>query len=137
MTIQLVDHPTQELMNFFEEQIDKFNLQRWEVKEKVPLVLKVENAQGDIIAGVSAKTFGYWLLIENLWVSEELRKQNMGSKILLRLHEVALQRGCRFALLDTLNFQARGFYEKFGYRVQWTQEEYPKIGSKFFMTKTL
>ena len=137
MKIQVVDQPDQNLIDFFEDQIEQFNLARWEVKKKIPLAIKIEDDRGSIIAGASAKTFGSWLLIDNIWVSEQLRGQNIGTQILENLHEAAKKRGCLYALLDTLNFQARGFYEKFGYKVQWTQPEYPKTGSKHFMTKVL
>ncbi len=61
----------------------------------------------------------------------------MGTKILLMLEETAIKRGCKFVLLDTLNFQARPFYEKHGYEVKWTQQNYPKDGCKYFMVKEL
>lgn len=108
-------------------------MERWEVKEKKPLAIKVLNADKKIAAGASAKTFGYWLLIDNIWVSEELRGKDIGSKILASLEAAAIKRGCKYSLLDTLNFQARPFYEKFGYKVQWTQAN----GTKYFMVKEL
>jgi ribosomal protein S18 acetylase RimI-like enzyme len=40
-------------------------------------------------------------------------------------------------MLETLNFQAKPFYEKFGYQVVWTQENYPKTGCQYFMVKQL
>lgn len=135
MKIEVVESPNQELMNFFEQRIAEFNIVRWEIKEKIPLVIRVTNDHEEIIAGVSSKTFGNWLLIENLWVAEALRGQNMGTKILKALESAAIQRGCKFALLDTLGFQARPFYEKHGYTVQWTQQKYPKEGLKYFMVK--
>lgn len=137
MQIETIENPSHEMMDFFEDKIAEFNHLHWEVKRKIPLVIQAKNANSEVVAGVAAKTFGNWLLIENLWVSENLRGQEMGSKILQQLHQAAIARGCRYALLDTLNFQARGFYEKFGYSVQWTQNEYPKTGCKYFMTKTL
>ncbi len=95
------------------------------------------NEADEIVAGVSAKTFGHWLLIDNLWVADSLRGQSMGSKILKQLETAAIHRGCKFVLLDTLGFQARPFYEKYGYTVQWTQQNYPKEDQKYFMVKEL
>lgn len=40
-------------------------------------------------------------------------------------------------LLDTLNFQAMPFYQKYGYETQWVQQGYPKTGCKYFMAKKL
>jgi GNAT superfamily N-acetyltransferase len=137
MKIELIEKPSKELADFFEKRIEEFNIARWEVKEKVPIVVNVTNEKGETVGGVAAKTFGVWLLIDNLWVSEELRGQDYGSKILKLLEECAKKRGCQFSLLDTLNFQARPFYEKFGYSVRWTQNNYPKEGCKYFMVKDL
>ncbi len=119
------------------QKIAEFNWQRWEVSERLPLGLKLENEAGEMIAGLSARTFGNWLMIDNFWVSESLRGQQIGSQMLEEAERIARERGCIYAILDTLNFQARPFYEARGYRLEWTQEQYPKTGCKYFMTKTL
>ncbi|QYJ91906.1 GNAT family N-acetyltransferase [Shewanella halotolerans] len=119
------------------QKIAEFNWQRWEVSERLPLGLKLENEAGEMIAGLSARTFGNWLMIDNFWVSESLRGQQIGSQMLQEAERIARERGCIYAILDTLNFQARPFYEARGYRLEWTQEQYPKTGCKYFMTKTL
>ena len=137
MELKIDEAPSAELMQFFNKKIEEFNVARWEVKEKKPVVIKIEDQAGRITAGVAAKTFGLWLLIENLWVSDELRGQQIGSKILKKLEDFAIGQGCKYALLDTLNFQAKPFYEKYGYAVEWTQNKYPKDGCKYFMVKKL
>lgn len=137
MKIEVIETPESELIDFFQKKIDEFNVARWEVKHKKPIVIKITNTEGKIIAGAAAKTFGLWLLIDNLWVSEESRGQDLGTKVLNELEQAAILRGCRYSLLDTLNFQARPFYEKFGYKVQWTQNNYPIEGCKYFMVKDL
>ncbi|QYK14993.1 GNAT family N-acetyltransferase [Shewanella rhizosphaerae] len=119
------------------QKIAEFNWQRWEVSERLPLGLKLENEAGEMVAGLSARTFGNWLMIDNFWVSESLRGQQIGSQMLEEAERIARERGCIYAILDTLNFQARPFYEARDYRLEWTQEQYPKTGCKYFMTKTL
>jgi GNAT superfamily N-acetyltransferase len=137
MKITVIQQPSKQLLADIERKIEEFNLKHWEVKERVPLAVVVSDEQNSLIAAASARTFGYWLLIDNIWVSENLRGKNIGSQILNDLEKAAIGRGCKFALLDTLNFQAKPFYEKFGYKVQWIQEKYPKEGCKFFMVKQL
>lgn len=137
MKINLIENPGKEIAEFFEKRIEEFNLARWDIKEKIPLAITVEDPDGNIIGGVSAKTFGLWLLIDNLWISESQRGKDLGSKILASLESAAIGRGCLYALLDTLDFQARPFYEKNGYKVEWTQSDYPTKGAKYFMTKNL
>jgi GNAT superfamily N-acetyltransferase len=137
MDIELVESPTPSLIDFFENRIEEFNLIHWEIKEKKPLAVQIKDEGGNIVAGAAAKTFGLWLLLDNLWVSDSLRGQKVGSKILLKLEEAAIKRGCQFVLLNTLNFQAMPFYEKHGYKVEWIQKNYPRDGCKYFMTKCL
>lgn len=137
MEIHMDNTSEANLTGFFNDRIEEFNQLHWEVKKKYPLCLKIQNDSGEIVAGVASKTFGLWLLIENLWVHESCRGKDLGSKILLRMEAEALERGCQFALLDTLGFQARPFYEKHGYVLQWTQERYPRDSCKHFMVKNL
>jgi hypothetical protein len=47
------------------------------------------------------------------------------------------RRGCKYAYLDTLSFQARPFYEKHGWEVFATQDDYPLGHTRWFLKKTL
>lgn len=137
MTIEVVENPDQSLLDFFTNKIAEYNWQNWEVSERKPLAVQMKNEQGDVIAGATARSFGDWLLLDYLWVSEELRGQNIGSKLLAHVEATGKSRGCVKCILDTLDFQAKPFYERHGYEVQWTQEGYPKTGCKYFMVKEL
>ncbi|MEQ1877923.1 MAG: GNAT family N-acetyltransferase [Bdellovibrionia bacterium] len=137
LQVEVVENPGEELVDFFEKRLKEFNDRHWEVKEKVPLVVTVRNEANEIVAGAAGRTFGNWLLLDNLWVSERLRGLDMGSKVLAQMETTAAQRGCKSVLLDTLNFQAKPFYEKHGYKVEWVMPKYPRDGHKYFMTKEL
>lgn len=135
--MQIIDNPAKELLAEIDLKIEGFNQEHWASQQKKPLALVLYNDENELQAGASARTFGHWLLIDNIWVDKKLRGQRLGAKLLSQLETVAIERGCVFSLLDTLDFQARPFYEKFGYEVKWTQESYPKDGCKYFMVKNL
>lgn len=137
MNIEILDNPDQEVIDFLDEKIADFNWANWEVSERVPLAVQVKNDQGEIIAGAAGRSFGDWLLLNTLWVADALRGQNIGSEILQKFEASGKKRGCNKCLLDTLNFQAMPFYEKYGYKTQWVQEGYPKTGCKYYMVKSL
>lgn len=137
MELKVVDSPSNALFEEIKDRIREFNVEHWDVKQKKPLAVVLEDEHEKMLAGASARTFGDWLLIENIWVSASLRGQRIGTDLLQQLEASAIARGCKFALLDTLEFQARPFYEKFGYEVRWVQEGYPKTGCKYFMVKNL
>lgn len=137
MDIEVLENPEQQLIDYLGKKINDFNWQHWEVSARLPLAIQVKNDSGDVIAGAAARSFGDWLLLDTLWVSEELRGQDVGSQILKKVEDAGLKRGCVKCLLDTLDFQAMPFYKKHGYEVQWVQEGYPKTGCKYFMVKQL
>lgn len=137
MKIEVVENPETELIAFLDKKIAEFNWAHWEVSERKAIAVKLNAENGDVIAGAAGRTFGDWLMINTLWVSETLRGQQVGSKILHKIEQAAQARGCNKVLLDTLNFQAMPFYEKHGYQVQWTQQGYPKTGCRYYMMKEL
>ncbi|GIU16507.1 N-acetyltransferase GCN5 [Shewanella sp. c952] len=134
---QFVTDNSKEFAQSVEDKIAEFNWQNWEVSERLPLGLKLESDTGELLAGFSGRTFGNWLMIDNLWVSESLRGQQIGHKLLIEAEQTARAKGCSYAILDTLNFQAKPFYEARGYEVKWTQLAYPETGCKYFMVKAL
>lgn len=69
----------------------------------------------NIIGGLSASTFGSYLFIRLLWVSEEIRGRGIGRALVTRAEEEARKRGCTNVLLSTFDFQAEPFYVKLGY----------------------
>lgn len=135
--IEIIEQPDQPLLDFVKAQISQFNWQHWQNVVRQPLAVQHKSQAGEIIAAATGTTFGHWLMIDYLWVSQEARGQQLGSKLLNTIEQAAKQRGCNQVLLDTLDFQAQPFYLKYGYQVAWTQNNYPKIGCKYFMTKSL
>lgn len=55
------------------------------------------------------------IYVDMIWVNETCRQSGIGSKILKLAEEEGRKRGAIFSTLDTFDFQAEGFYQKFGY----------------------
>ncbi|WP_337841963.1 GNAT family N-acetyltransferase [Rheinheimera sp.] len=125
------------LADLARQKIAEFNALHWDASLRQPLGLKKLNAEGELLAVLAGRTFGNWFYLESFWLAESERGQGLGSAMLQRAEQIAVQRGCRFVVVDTLDFQARPFYERHGYQLQWTQQQYPFTGAKYFMTKTL
>ncbi|MCW6652672.1 GNAT family N-acetyltransferase [Aerococcaceae bacterium NML210727] len=117
--------------------IKAYNRQKREPVESEPLNIYLEDEQGHLIAGLVAETFGNWLEIEYLYVSETLRGQGIGSKILNKAEAEARRRKCKYSFVDTFNFQAPDFYRKHGYQEVFVLKEYPYTGERHYYTKAL
>ena len=88
-------------------------------------------------AGLIGLTYGNWMEIDLLFVSDELRGCGIGSKILQAAEEEAIKRGCKYSFLYTYDFQGPKFYSKYGYREVFTMENYPHTGKRHYFVKEL
>jgi GNAT superfamily N-acetyltransferase len=102
-----------------------------------PLAVFARDAAGTIVGGLLGETGWDWLHVQLLWVSESLRGRGVGRRLLGAAESEAAARGCRHAYLDTLDFQARPFYEREGYTLFGVQDDYPPGHQRFFLRKPL
>lgn len=69
-----------------------------------------------VIAGGSGRTEYQRLFISYLWVAEAFRGQGIARGILKKLESEAARRGCRDALIETLDDSVARLYASLGYR---------------------
>jgi hypothetical protein len=124
---------THELANL----IRAYNRANREQSKNEPLNIYLEDEKGNLVAGMVAETFGNWLEIEYLYVSDSLRNQGLGSRILEMAENESRNRGCKYSFVDTFNFQVPKFYEKHGYKEVFALEKYPYTGERYYYTKEL
>ena len=108
-----------------------------ECTEIIPLGVFQEDSAGTKQAGLIGETFGNWLSIKYLWVSSDLRRNGVGSRLLKAAEDEAKSRGAKYVFVDTFDFQAPGFYVKHGYHEVFELSEYPKTGTRHYYTKEL
>ncbi len=125
-----------QLSEALREKVVAFNQRHWPVERRT-LGFKVEADDGTLIGGISGRCFGNWLLIDWLWVEPEQRSQGYARRLVEQLEQAAGELGARFVALDTLDFQAKPFYEKLGYRVKYQLDGYPLDGARYYMEKAL
>ena len=97
----------------------------------------MRNRENRVVGGVIGHVFGGWLYVSLLWVEESLRNKGNGAKLLQMIESEAVKLGCKQAHLDTYSFEARPFYEKHGYTLFATLDNYPEGHSKHFLRKEL
>ncbi|NKF49387.1 GNAT family N-acetyltransferase [Shewanella sp. WXL01] len=104
-------------------------------EEPLPLGLTIKDTQGKVIGGIGGRTIYRNWLIEVLWIDDSLRGQGYGRKLIEQAEELAKQRGCVVAQLDTLEFQAADFYQKMGFEVVGTVPAFEGSPARYFMLK--
>ena len=101
------------------------------------IAITIRNDAGDIVGGVTGEAWADWLFIQLLWLDEAHRGQDLASRAMDAVEDEARAFGAKHAYLEPFSFQARPFYEKRGYRVFGTLENYPDAHSRYWMTKSL
>ncbi len=102
------------------------------------LMIGARDVDGKIIGGLVAnlQSGWKWVHIQRLWIDEAHRGAGIGRRLLEEAEKEAQKLGIVYAAVDTMEFQARGFYEKQGYSVYGVMEDYPVGHRKFLMRKT-
>ena len=119
------------------ERLDLFNIGATGVSAYYPVHFFLKSERGETMGGLLGSIWGGWLHITNLWIDEALRGRQWASKLMDQAEAYGREHNCHSALLDTHSFQARPFYEKRGYEVFGTLDDYPKGHKKFFLKKRL
>ena len=97
-----------------------------------------KDEKNNIIAGCYGSLVYGVIYIDQLWVHPDYRKQGFGKKLMEMAHAYGKERGCKKAVLQTMNFQRiPGFYEKLGYVVEFEQFGYCEGSCLIFYAKSL
>ena len=130
-------HASEEEISFVREGLIRHNIAATGETYYSPLAIFLRDERDAVLGGAIGHIWGGWLDLSLLWVAEPLRGQGYGERLLLAAEEEARAQGCRGVSLDTYSFQARPFYEKYGYEVFGEIPDYPAGHAFYLLKKTL
>jgi GNAT superfamily N-acetyltransferase len=100
------------------------------------LSLEMSDSKGRFMGGLTGNRFLGWFYVDLLFVEEKVRGKGIGKRLLRAAESWARKNGCRNIDLNTITFQAPGFYRKMGYRV-FGKLTYPKGNVRYYFRKKL
>jgi len=96
------------------------------------------SAEQIVVGGIVAETRIAWLKIQLMAVDPALRGRGIGSALLDEAERQAVDRGCRYAYVDTMDYQSPEFYTARGFSIVGRIEDWDSHGhAKYFLTKNL
>lgn len=107
--------PLPEELAAVDDGLDSHNQAAADPRAVQRLACFARTAEGTLIGGAVARTWGEGCELQQLWVRDDLRGQGLGSRLMQLVEEEARRRGCRQVFLETFNFQAHDFYRGLGY----------------------
>lgn len=137
MRIESETIPSEQTLAAVRAGMRRYTESRVPFEEYVDLALVGRDDDGAVVAAALGEAGRGWLHVSVVWVDERLRGQGFGTQLVNAMEAEAIRRGCRGAYLDTFSYQARPFYEKLGYEVFGTLDDYPAGHQRFYMRKKL
>ena len=100
--------------------------------------LAISLRDGDkIVGGIVGEVWTTVLFIQLFWMEQKLRGKNHGTRLIKAIEDEARRFGATHAYVDTMSFQAPGFYRASGYQEFGSIEGYPGGVTRHWFAKSL
>ena len=129
--------PTENEIKYIREALKQYNNESVGEDGHTPLNIVEYDENSNIIGGIIGGTYWGWMYVDILWVHENHRHKGIGSKLLIEAEKEAIRRGCHHVHLDTMSWQAPGFYKKLGYEIIGILPGIPNGNQKYLLMKAL
>jgi GNAT superfamily N-acetyltransferase len=129
--------PGEDLTRFVSDNVVNLNFAKTGISAWHPVNFFLKHHRGEWLGGLTGYLWGGWMHVNFLWVTESLRGQGHGTRLMDAAEAFARERGAGAVTLETHSFQAPGFYAKRGYSVFGRLDDYPPGHAKLFLSKRL
>ena len=126
-------------VQYISKRLREFNSDKLGLRsnQKNPIQLLLKDSRGITVGGIIANQWWTTLEIYSLWVDEKYRKKGYGKKLIQEVEGRAKVKGCKQVMLNTLDFQAPGFYKKLDYELCAECRDYLEGHSLYYFRKQL
>ena len=136
--IVLTDAPEPAETTVIQDGLRAYNTEQAGRDDYRPLaVFATDPISGKVLGGLYGGSYLGQLRVDRFFLPGDLRRGRLGSRLLAMAEEEGRRRGCTRITLNTLEIQARGFYQKQGYDTAATLECDPPGVVRYLMTKRL
>lgn len=104
-----------ELAARLDAELTAFNNSATGADDEADLSVRVTDADGGLVAGLTGWTWGDCAGINTVWVRADRRAEGWGGRLLRAAEEEARRRGCTQIAVASFSFQAPEFYRRNGY----------------------
>ncbi|QGN45584.1 GNAT family N-acetyltransferase [Micromonospora sp. WMMC415] len=113
-TIQVLG-ADKELEERLSAELTAFNNRATGAADETDMSVRVTDADGELVAGLTGWSWGDCAGINMVWVREDRRSEGWGGRLLRAAEEEARRRGCTQMSVSSFSFQAPEFYRRHGY----------------------
>lgn len=135
--IILEENPYQEDVQILSDGIMEYAKQK---KDHAPIeffAFFIRDEKNKIYGGCNGDNLYGCLYIDQLWIEESLRGKGYGTKLMLAAEKLGREKGCTFAAVNTMDWEALGFYQKLGYHIEFERHGFKRNSIFYFLRKEL
>jgi GNAT superfamily N-acetyltransferase len=106
-------------------------------KQKYKRIAISLRERNKIVGGIVGEVWTTVLFIQLFWIDQKLRGKDHGTKLISAIEHEARRFGATQSYVDTMSFQAPGFYRSCGYQEFGSIAGYPGGVTRHWLTKKL
>ena len=135
--IEKVDKLNEEMTSFMKEEFQK-HAESKGITSSFSNFAFLAKDEDKVIGVLTGHAYEEEVHVSNLVIEENYRHLKIGSRLLKEAENYFREKGFKIMELTTYEFQARSFYEKNGFKVEFKREnkQNPKL-AKYFLIKSL
>ncbi|WCR55988.1 GNAT family N-acetyltransferase [Rickettsia asembonensis] len=118
-------------------EIEKEAKNKKDFDKSIPFSFVCLDKKKNFIAGISGVSFYGALFVDVIGVSENFREKRYGTLLMEKAENLAKERNYKFIYLITMDFEAKPFYEKLGYKIEFAMHGYKKDSIMYYLRKNL
>lgn len=104
--------------------------------DEEPISFEIFNDQ-EFVGAIVVQSFWGQLHIKYLFVEKHYRGQGIARELMNHAIEFGKERDCNFAFVETMSFQAPKFYQKMGFKIEFSRPGYAKNTCFHYLKKDL
>jgi len=116
--------------------LDRYNTEKTGKQKHKRFAVSLRD-NGEIVGGIVGQVWMTVLFIQFFWIDERFRGHDDGTALIAAIEDQARKFGAVRAYVDTMSFQAPGFYKRCGYEAFGTIDGYPGGATRHWFTKAL
>ena len=97
----------------------------------------IRDENGKMVGGCNGDICYGCFFVGQLWVTEALRHQGYGTKLMTLAEDHARLNHCPFMAVNTFDWEGLAFYKKLGFHVEFERHGFDKDSVFYFLRKNL
>jgi ribosomal protein S18 acetylase RimI-like enzyme len=131
------DNPTTDEINVLYQVLAQHAFE----KKKLPAIKHwgffLKDKKDTIQGSITGRLLHGYLSIDTLCISPLLRNRGHGTKLMKLAEDIGLKNACTFSTVNTMDWEAKDFYEELGYYVEFSRGGYTNNSTFYFLRKNL